>query len=296
VQQETFNMFWHGDSLSTLEWACMQSFLDHGQRLRVFSYEELAIPAGAEIADASQILPRERLFLFDNSPSAFTNIFRYKLLLEQGGWWVDTDVLCLTPRIAPCEYYWAEQNPGVINGAVLKMPGGDPICAKLLSASEKRAARLRRWGQLGPALLSKMLQDVNPSGRAGSTADVYPVHWLETHFFYLPEYAGIVEERSKGSTFLHFWHSMAGWMGIDPDGMPPEGSFLAAIYERHMGAFQPRPTDEMSLRKGIFEYLSQDWVEKYWTETLGRDAADLELAALLRPCDRRLRGVPHPNV
>ena len=31
------------------------------------------------------------------SLAAFSNLFRYKLLLERGGWWVDTDVICLRP-------------------------------------------------------------------------------------------------------------------------------------------------------------------------------------------------------
>ena len=126
-------MFFHGDALTLLEWICMESFVQHGHNLNVFSYEDLKVPGGVAIQDASQVLPFDEFFMFDNSPSAFSNIFRYKLILENGGWWVDTDVLCLGNNIPDCDYAWAHQDPDQINGAILKFPQGDAWCEKLLA-------------------------------------------------------------------------------------------------------------------------------------------------------------------
>lgn len=88
-----FNTFFHGNSLSLLEWLCMESFLNHGHSLNLHCYKDFEVPAGVKKVDARQTLPFEKFFVFDNSLSAFTNVFRYKLILETGGWWVDTDVL-----------------------------------------------------------------------------------------------------------------------------------------------------------------------------------------------------------
>ena len=34
------------------------------------------------------------------SVAGFSNLFRYELLRRDGGWWVDTDVLCLAAELA----------------------------------------------------------------------------------------------------------------------------------------------------------------------------------------------------
>ena len=225
-QHEIFNMFWHGDQLSPLEVTCIKSFLNHGHKVRVFTYHKVELPEGAINEDANQILPLSQLFIFDNSPSGFSNIFRYKLLLEQGGWWVDTDVLCLSSEIPACDYFWAEQAPGEINGAVLKFPVGDPRLINLLEQSIKRSKYLQVWGQLGPHLLTEVLNGDKPFNHLGKTELVYPIRNTEVHFFWLPEFAEIVRQRCSKSIFLHLWHAMFDRMGIDLNSTPPGGSYF----------------------------------------------------------------------
>src|SRR5690349_14457898 len=122
------NTFWHGERLSAIERLCMESFVKHKHAFRVFTYSDAEMPTGVIVEDAAKILPLERFFKIEESPSAFSNVFRYKLLLEQGGWWVDTDVLCLKTNLPNCDYYWAQEAPGRINGAILKFPKGDETC------------------------------------------------------------------------------------------------------------------------------------------------------------------------
>jgi len=276
---ELFNTFWHGRSLSPLELTCMRSFIAHGHRLRVFSYDELALPAGVENADARRILPAERFFTFEDSPSAFTNIFRYRMLLEQGGWWIDTDVLCRTADIPACDYYWAEQELGQVNGAVIRFPPSDALCRRLLQEGERRADRLSFWGQLGPALLTEVLPEAPPAGHAGSTNDVYPIHWLQTHFFWLPEFASVVESRTRQSTFVHLWHSLFGKMGIDVHARPPEGSYLDSQYTLYGGA-EPS-SGEPPDRDAVIRFLRHKWVPKTWCDKCGRDMEELGISEML---------------
>jgi hypothetical protein len=226
---DQFNMFFHGKGLTPLEQACMRSFVDHGHRLNVYAYQSISVPRGVQVLDANAILPRGDLFLFHNSPSAFSNIFRYKLLLENGGWWVDTDVLCLTDSIPGCDYAWADQDPEQINGAILKLPPGDSLCAELLHASRERAKALSAWGQLGPGLLTEVLPRNPPRGHFGSRVDFYPIHWVEAHMSWMEGEAEFVESRVSNSAFVHLWNSVLVKMKIDLNRRPPEGSYLEKV-------------------------------------------------------------------
>jgi hypothetical protein len=255
TQRETFNMFYHGDNLSAMEMSCIRSFLKHGHQVRMFSYNKLDLPEGVIFEDAQRILPSDQLFIFDNSPSGFSNIFRYKLLLEQGGWWVDTDVVCLSSWIPVCDYFWAEQAPGEINGAVLKFPAGDPRLKHLLEQSIKRSKYLQVWGQLGPHLLTEVLKGDLPPKHIGTTELVYPIHNTEVHYLWLPEFYEMVERRCSHAIFLHLWHAMYARMGIDLECSPPKGSYLRALYDT-FGVFLPyREEDELTTRRSIINFL-----------------------------------------
>jgi len=271
VSRETFNMFWHGDHLSPLELSCMQSFLEHGHTLRVFTYHTVQLPKGAINEDAGQILSYEQFFIFMDSPSAFSNIFRYKLLYEQGGWWVDTDIVCLRSWFPFCEYFWVEEDPGIINGSVLKFPVADLRCERLLQLSMERRKNLTKWGQLGPYLLSEVLATEKPSNHSGSTHDVYPIHYLETHFFWLPEFAAVVEIRSSNSLFLHLWNKMFDAMGIDLNCTPPKGSFLRMLYLTHGQTLPIKPEDALVTRRSIARFLNQEWTVKELSDRLGKN-------------------------
>jgi len=52
------------------------------------------------VIDGNQIIPEHEAFTYKNGPgsgsySAFSNLFRYKLLAQKGGWWIDMDMVCL---------------------------------------------------------------------------------------------------------------------------------------------------------------------------------------------------------
>jgi hypothetical protein len=273
-EDSTFNMFWHGDKLSPIDRLCMVSFVNHNHVLRVFTYSDVEMPAGVVVEDAATIMPLDRFFIFQGSPSAFTNIFRYKILLERGGWWVDTDILCLKRKLPDCDYYWANEDFQNINGAVLKFPPGDPMCWRLFRLSEEKSKNLTRWGQLGPDLLTKVLANYTPARLYRSTEDVYPVHWLEAHFVWLPEFLNEVEERIKSSTFLHLWNSISARMGIDKNRKPPLGSFLHKWYDLyHIDVSAESQVD--GSRDSVRRFLKQDWVRQNWSGELKQDMQQL---------------------
>ena len=229
-----FNMFHYGQALSPLVRVCMKSFIDFGHVLNAYLFQDLDVPAGVRVLDANNILPREELFLFHKSPSAFSNIFRYKLLLENGGWWVDTDVLCLTDSIPDCEYAWAQQDPDQINGAILKFPAGDKLCAKLLRHSLERAKSISTWGQLGPGLLTDQLPSGLPPNHFGSRKEFYPTHWVEAHMCWMEGESGFIENKIVDSMFLHMWSSVLVKMKINLNSRPPRGSYFEKLIPQYL--------------------------------------------------------------
>jgi hypothetical protein len=263
--REEIQVFWHGRALSPLEHACLTSFLQKGINVRIFSYGELSIPRGAVLENAADILPAEDLFLFEGSPSAFTNIFRYKLLFQRGGWWLDSDVVLLKDNLPKCDFYWAREDRFRINGAILKFPAGDVRCEKLLMMSLEQVRSLHQWGQLGPGLLSEVLGRENPTGLMGSTAETYPLHWLEWHCLWLPEYLATVNDRLQFATFLHLWNSVSVRAGIDTALAPPAGSYLHGLCRsasRNATAWHT----EARVRECAQKYFEQEWVSRAWNE------------------------------
>jgi Alpha 1,4-glycosyltransferase conserved region/Glycosyltransferase sugar-binding region containing DXD motif len=274
---EIFKMFWHGEKLSPLEWTCMRSFVDNGHSLQVFTYREITLPEGVTREDAGRIISSDQLFYFDDSPSAFSNIFRYKLLLEHGGWWVDTDVFCLSETLPQCKFAWAEEDPGQVNGAILKFPEADPTCREILRAAIDRARHLTAWGQLGPDLLTETLKNKNsePVDHFGNQKHFYPIHWLQPHYFWLPEFCDLVIRNSDNALFIHFWNNMLKRMGVDVFRRPPSGSFLSRVYQGCPGILPSTMQDELASRETINSYLQQTWVRDWWVGHLGRDLAEI---------------------
>jgi len=279
LRNQTFNTFWHGSELSALHWACLASFVARGHKIRVFCYRPVEVPEGVQLEDASQILDEDSIFEFESSFSGFSNIFRYKLMLEDGGWWVDTDIYCLKDDVPDCTYAWARQDQETINGAVLKFPRHDPNVQKLLQASRQIGKNVAVWGQLGPDLLTQHLANREFSGHFGSTMAFYPVHYLETHLFWLPEKAQQVTSRCEQSCFLHLWGSSFKNFGIDIRVAPPKGSFLDEIYHQTSAHLRLPPLDERSnesTMKAIKAHVDQQWFKEDCLSVLGYEVSQLD--------------------
>jgi hypothetical protein len=234
MHHHQFNSFWYGNELSAVEWVCLKSFIEHGHKIRLFCYNPIKVPHGVSVVDASEITARDEIFLFKGSVTAFANLFRYKLVLKYGEWWVDTDVYCLTDDIPECRYAWAHQDAELINNAILKFPPNDPVLHEINSAAHRIGRNIKVWGESGPCLLTKYLAASGCDDHFGKREEFYPIHWLETFLFWLPDYSDIIQDRCRGS-FVHLWTSVFPQIGIDRYTQPPSGSFLERIYAPHIG-------------------------------------------------------------
>lgn len=151
------NGLWIGRTLSALELLTIKSFLNNGHDFHLWVYNELEtpLPPGIQVMDANHVLPEDKIFRYKNkdqyghgkgSLAGFSDIFRYKLLYDHGGWWVDMDVTCLKPLQFETPYVFRIHHELKMVGNVMKCPRGSELmkrCFKI--ASEKVTADNRDW-------------------------------------------------------------------------------------------------------------------------------------------------------
>jgi len=134
----TVNGLWIGDTLSAIELLTLASFINNGHKFRLWVYRELktVIPTGVELMYAGDIIPEERIFRYRNtdqfghgkgSLGGFSDIFRYKLLYEHGGWWSDMDVTCLKPLDFDTPYAFRPHHDIPVDGNIIKCPAGSTL-------------------------------------------------------------------------------------------------------------------------------------------------------------------------
>jgi hypothetical protein len=238
-----FRSFWFGEALSPVEHLCVKSFLARGHRFVLYAYDEVAnVPDGCELRDAADVVPRERLFLYGNgrhagSPAGFSNIFRYTLLDRDGGWWVDTDTLCLRDDVSEPEYVFAKQGRRLFNSAILRAPAGSLLIRTTLERAERAVANggaeAIAFGEIGPQLLTAVVRELGLRDHAARRRDLYPIPYWRALAVLDPERRQKVEERVADSTFLHLWTETFRVRGVPKSEPPPAGSFLDAMYRRY---------------------------------------------------------------
>ena len=132
------NGLWIGRCLSKIELLCIKSFLRHGHEFHLWVYDIIETPLPEELIleDAAQIISRSDVFNYHNknqyghgkgSYAGFSDIFRYKLLYEKGGWWVDMDVCCLKPFDFDAEYVFRTHHDFPMVGNIMKCPRGSRL-------------------------------------------------------------------------------------------------------------------------------------------------------------------------
>lgn len=87
---------WVGDRLSRMEHYSIKSFLNLGFTFHLYVYEKVKnVPKGAVIKNANDIMKQNEIFSLKSSFLPFSDIWRYKLLYDKGGYWVDLDMIAI---------------------------------------------------------------------------------------------------------------------------------------------------------------------------------------------------------
>ena len=148
-----------------MEQLSISSFLLNEHNYHLYVYDDLKyIPSGTVVMDANVILPSSRIFQYKQFPTyaGFANFFRYKLLLEKGGWWADSDVICLKPFDFPDEYLFPTEidyrGREVVANCVIKAPPASEVMAYAWDVCERKNPARLVWGETGPLLMAKAVK------------------------------------------------------------------------------------------------------------------------------------------
>jgi hypothetical protein len=237
--QHRFQSFWYGGPLSPYEQFCLRSFIDWGHAVDLYSYDtNLAVPAGVRVCDAAELIPQDEVFVYQaegfgkGSPSAFSNYFRYKLLAERGGWWIDTDVVCLGDRIRIDDEFFARQDADFVAPGTMYFEPRHPVMLQCLGQARKLGRNVK-WGDAGPRLFTRVLAERGSLDRAASPALCYPIHYSEALEVLRPLRKADLAARIASALFLHVWNSTLVHRGVDKTCRPPKGSLLRMLTDRH---------------------------------------------------------------
>ena len=242
---------WIGGELSIIERLSIASFLKNGHRFHLYTYDGVTgAPTGTEIRDGREILPADRIFKYkrEGSYAGFSNVFRYKMLLDRGNYWVDLDVVCLRPFALDREYVFSgaykrrwlgrRGTEQFIQSCVIRTPPGAPIMKYCYETSAAKVPDDLVWGEIGPNLLQSAVRKYNLTQFVSGHCQFTTIDWPFTERFIsgAPQVAWF--ERAK-PTFLrsyatHLHNEMWRKKGLDKNADYPPGSFLETLKQRYL--------------------------------------------------------------
>jgi mannosyltransferase OCH1-like enzyme len=229
---KTIQGLWIGPELSVMEQLSISSFLLNGHDYHLYVYDDVKnVPLGAVVMDANEILPSSRIFQYKRTPSyaGFSNYFRYKLLLERGGWWVDTDTICLKLFDFSDEYVFSSEinykGCEVVNSGVIKAPAGSNVMAYAWAICQtKNPARLI-WGETGPRLMAKAVKKFALERYRKTHQAFCPVDYEEWRKVLQPGFEVLFDDRTYA---IHLWNEMWRAAGQDKNAQYPQ----TCLYEK----------------------------------------------------------------
>jgi hypothetical protein len=245
------NTLWIGGALGKVERACLQSFVRHGHKVRLYAYGPVqGLPQGVELRDAELILPSSEIRCYaDGSPALFSNRFRYELMRRGAGLWVDTDVYCLRPLDLPDPYLFGWEHETLICTAILRIPQGSALLERLLAlwglrepppwldeqelgwanAQVAHGGEIRweelGWGLTGPRGLTWLINDLGLAEKAQPQTVLYPASPHDADWIFDPSTA-LEDVISAKTKVVHLWNKLIS----DRKAVPaPAGSFMSRL-------------------------------------------------------------------
>jgi hypothetical protein len=228
---------WVGEALSTMERLSVASFLAAGHGYYLYVYRPVAnVPEGAELRDACEVLPESMVFQYPKCPSyaGFSNFFRYKLLSDRGGWWVDTDAVCLRPFDFPDDYVIGTEltieGEAIPTSGFLKAPAGSGALRFAWEECLGKDPTRLAWGETGPRLVAEAMRRFSLDRFLREPSVFTPVPHFAWEHVLEPGWDGEFPDTTHA---VHLWNEKWRRAGRDKDASyPPD-----CLYERLKARF-----------------------------------------------------------
>jgi Glycosyltransferase sugar-binding region containing DXD motif len=237
--------FWIGDTLTNIQKLSLNSFIHNGHDYHLYTYSDVqGVPSRAQIFDANLIVPLEKRKLFKNDAN-FSDYFRAKLTYAKGGFYADTDIICLKPFefedpwCFVSEYQFGKPEPPpltkpLVNGCIVKVPAGDKMTGEIIKrieAMDTRSPELS-WIAVGPEQYRWGCKFYNHNGYV-QPPEVFDSLWPTAlqDFVSLPEWA-ISDKAHAIHLRTSYWKPGTR---LDPNGIYPEDSWFESLKRKYNG-------------------------------------------------------------
>jgi len=232
-ENKVMQSLWVGSSLSPMEQLSIRSYIRQGHDYHLYTYEQVTnVPSEVVTMNANEIIPLATMH-YSKFPklALFADFFRYKLLLDKGGWWTDTDAVCIKPFDFPLEYVFSSEVESKaaggavhINNGTIKAPKNSHIIRHCWEKCLAMDIPNIPWGDSGPALVKAAVKIFRLEKYVQSPEVFCPIPWWDVPKFIDP--AANLRVPS-GSYAVHLWNFMWSEHKMNKGVFPP-GSF----YER----------------------------------------------------------------
>ncbi|HEU6448791.1 MAG TPA: glycosyltransferase [Verrucomicrobiae bacterium] len=240
---EIVSSLWIGRALSALEQLSIESFLQNGYEYHLYCYDKIdGVPRGANVRDGVEILPRSEIFCYKDGPgkgsvAAFSNLFRYKLLRDRGGWWMDADMICLRPLNFDAPMVFAsERTRGKtqVTGSAMKIPRGHAIAQKLYDAARREQGAREVWGTIGPKLVDRIVREERLESFVAPSETFCP--WSFGDWEKMIRARSVDELITPESRTIHLWHEAWRRHGLKLNGsgrlLPVDQNLFQKIFSK----------------------------------------------------------------
>jgi len=235
----TIKGLWIGKELSPNELLSIQSYLYHGHHFELFVYDEIKnVPKDVVVKDANQIIPESEIFIYSSghhkkSVSMFSDLFRYKLLYNLGGWWSDLDAICLKPYDIDQEYVFMQEKQkradDRICGGVLKCPESAPIMEHCYEITLRMRDNIQNlaWTATGPMLLGEIVNGFSLSHYVVPTNYFAPIGFFEIDKLFTDVNIG------PETYSIHLYNEVWNMRNMSKYGVYPKNSLFESLKKQY---------------------------------------------------------------
>src|SRR5262249_20175040 len=126
----------------------------------------------------------------------------------------------------------ARQEEDFVGTAVMRFAPRHPVMLRCLDRAMEKGRSIR-WGDIGPQLLTQVMRELEAVEEIFASSVCYPIHYNDALSVVLPSQFERVADRLAGSQFLHLWNEMLRDAGVRKSYLPPRGSMLRRLVEKH---------------------------------------------------------------
>jgi hypothetical protein len=137
----------------------------NGHHVTLYTYDDIHAPKGVVVADASVIIPKNKIFTYKNTGSyaTFADWFRLRMIAQTGKVWLDADAALLKPFNPTEDYFFVggkHKSFGIsVNNYAIMDPSESAFIEDALSYFDQPAKFLRymAWYRSARLMLNRAI-------------------------------------------------------------------------------------------------------------------------------------------